>query len=429
MDYQETLNFLYSRLPMFHRVGKAAYKANLDNALWLDELCNYPHRNYKTIHVAGTNGKGSVSHMIASILQKAGYKTGLFTSPHLKDFRERIRINGEMIPKEAVTQFVLKYKENFEAISPSFFEMTSALAFEFFNKEKVDVAVIEVGMGGRLDSTNIITPELSVITNIGFDHTEFLGDSLSKIAVEKAGIIKRGVHVVIGESLPETKPVFKQIACERNAPLFFADEIFESNYSLGLSKRHQYFELCKLNSSEKVILSIDLLGNYQQKNICTVMCAIELLKRQNFEIDNSQIETGLKNVAKVTGLQGRWQILSDNPFIICDTGHNAEGIAWVVKQIQGLKYEKLHFVFGLVNDKDIRHILKLLPVTGDYYFTKANIPRALDENILMQLSAEAGLRGKSFPNVKIAVDNAKKNAGSNDLIFIGGSTFIVAEAL
>lgn len=429
MDYQETLNYLYSQLPMFHRVGKAAYKANLDNALCLDELCNHPHRNYKTIHVAGTNGKGSVSHMIASVLQRAGYKTGLFTSPHLKDFRERIRINGEMISKEAVAQFVLKYKENFEAITPSFFEMTSALAFEFFNKEKVDVAVIEVGMGGRLDSTNIITPELSVITNIGFDHTEFLGDSLSKIAMEKAGIIKRGVHVVIGESHSETKPVFKQIAFERNAPLFFADEIFESNYSSGLSKGHQYFEITKLNSSEKVNLGIDLLGNYQQKNICTVMCAIELLRRQNFEIDNSQLGAGLKNVAKVTGLQGRWQVISNNPLTICDTGHNTEGIAWVVKQIQGIKFEKLHFVFGVVNDKDINHILKLLPVTAVYYYTKANIPRALDENILMQLSADAGLRGKSYPNVKIAVDNAKKNAGPNDLIFIGGSTFIVAEVL
>ena len=430
MNYNEALDFMYNQLPMFHRIGKAAYKANLDNANALDKLCDFPHRTFRTIHVAGTNGKGSVSHMLASVLQQAGYKTGLFTSPHLLDFRERIRVNGEMISEEAVAVFITKHKEQFDDLKPSFFEMTSALAFQYFKEEGVDVAVIETGLGGRLDSTNIILPELSVITNIGFDHMELLGDTLEKITIEKAGIIKPGVPVVIGESHPKTKPIFEKFASDNNSPILFADK----NYLVSNTKSEdpilQKISVKKAGEESETIYRLDLQGLYQQKNICTVLAAIDVLNgSRNFQIKSHEIKTGLKNASKNTGLKGRWQVLSQKPLTICDTGHNEDGIRWVVKQIKQLKYEKLHFVFGVVNDKDISRILPLLPIEAIYYFTKANIPRALDEHELMQKAGLVGLIGKAYASVSLALEAAKNNSKANDLIFIGGSTFVVADAL
>jgi dihydrofolate synthase/folylpolyglutamate synthase len=427
MTYKETIDFMYSQLPMFHRVGKAAYKNNLDNAQALDKLCNYPHRSYRTIHVAGTNGKGSVSHMLASILQTAGYKTGLFTSPHLIDFRERIRVNGKVIPEHVVVEFISSFKESFQEIKPSFFEMTSALAFYYFEREKVDIAVIETGLGGRLDSTNIISPVLSVITNIGFDHVEILGDTYAKIAAEKAGIIKPQIPVVVGETHSETAPVFIDTANKNHSEIIFADQIYSASY-LEADIKTQTLKI-KHTNSEAFDLKLDLLGQYQLKNVGTVLTALDSLSRSGVAIKAEDIKSGLANVSMNTGLMGRWQIISENPYIICDTGHNYDGISYVVSQIKQVKYEKLHFVFGVVNDKDISKILPLLPRDAEYYFTKANIPRALNENELGTLANSVGLRGKTFENVKKAIENAKKNAAPNDLIFIGGSTFIVADAL
>lgn len=429
MDYQQTLDFLFRQLPMFHRIGKAAYKNNLDNAIYLDQLCGKPHHYYKTIHVAGTNGKGSVSHMLASVLQASGYKTGLFTSPHLNDFRERIRVNGHMIGQDNVINFISLFKKEFETIRPSFFEMTSALAFDYFWREHVDVAVIEVGMGGRLDSTNIIKPQLSVITNIGLDHTEFLGNTLAKIAAEKAGIIKRKVPVVIGESHPETAPVFIQFAGLNESPLIFADEMFRADSLQTDNEGIQYFSVKDIRENQTLDISLDLLGLYQQKNICTVLGAIGEIQKMGFLIPESAIQKGLRHTSAITGLRGRWQIIGKTPLTICDTGHNAEGIAWVVNQIRQQKYKRLHFIMGVVNDKDITRILALLPGEAVYYFTRANIPRALDENLLLELSSQAGLKGKAYSSVGMAMEAAKNNADPNDLIFIGGSTFIVADAL
>lgn len=427
MNYKETLDFMYSQLPMFHRVGKAAYKNNLDNAHALDKMCDFPHSQYKTIHVAGTNGKGSVSHMLASVLQSAGYKTGLFTSPHLVDFRERIRVNGEMIPESEVTEFISTLKEKFLELKPSFFEMTSALAFYYFRKQAVDVAVIETGLGGRLDSTNIITPVLSVITNIGFDHTEILGDTLPKIASEKAGIIKPGIPVVIGESHPETASVFTYKAKECASEIVFADTVYNC---LFLETENQLRDIRVKNASgTSTDVSLDLLGDYQLKNVVTVFASVEKLRECGFTVTDDNIKKGLSAVTRNTGLKGRWQIIASNPMVICDTGHNVDGISWVVNQIKQLKYNKLHFVFGVVNDKDITHILPLLPKDGEYYFTKASIPRALDEEELFKLATGFGLQGKTYTHVSKAIETAKKNAVANDLIFIGGSTFIVADAL
>lgn len=425
MDYKETLEYMYSQLPMFHRVGKAAYKANLDNARALDELCGFPHRNYKTVHIAGTNGKGSVSHMLAAVLQKSGYKTGLFTSPHLVDFRERIRVNGEMIPEHAVVDFVLQFKQNFEVLKPSFFEMTSALAFQYFADAKVDIAVIETGLGGRLDSTNIISPLLSVITNIGLDHTDLLGDTLTKIAGEKAGIIKKQVSVVIGETLPETKEVFETVARTMNAEIRFADQYYKASFveEENADVQKIWVEKRAMNGE---IYELDLKGLYQVKNICTVLSATDVLKAAGLELN---IHAGLKTAGKATGLLGRWQVLSEAPLIVCDTGHNRDGISWVVSQIKRMKYSKLHFVFGVVNDKDVSKVLPLLPGDAIYYFTRAAIPRAMDESELKQKAGDAGLKGESYPTVAEAIKKAKKNAAPNDLIFIGGSTFVVADAL
>lgn len=429
MNYQETIQWLFNQLPMYQRQGKAAYKADLENTLNLDKYFNHPHKNYRSIHVAGTNGKGSVSHMLASILQEAGYKVGLYTSPHLKDFKERIRINGHMIPEDFVVEFVQQHKGIFEEIKPSFFEMTVAMAFEYFAQEKIDVAVVEVGMGGRLDSTNIIHPDLSIITNIGLDHTVFLGDSLEKIAAEKAGIIKDNVPVIIGETQKETKQVFLDKAIEKQTAISFADQYYDVDYALLSAENKQVFNVKHDNKVVYGNLKLDLLGSYQQNNMVTVLKAVDVLNMNNYNLDLSCIYNGLFDVAKNTGLKGRWQILDHNPLTVCDTAHNLEGLKYVVEQIKQTAYKKLHMVFGVVDDKNIEHILKILPQNAEYYFTKASIPRALDEKILYQKANQEGLKGHYYDQVAPALKKAKKNAKSNDLIFIGGSTFVVAEVV
>ena len=428
MTYSETLEYLFSQLPMFTRIGAAALKPDLTNTLALCEMLDNPQHKFKCIHVAGTNGKGSVSHMLASVFQSAGYKTGLYTSPHLKDFRERIRINGDMIPQEYVVRFVEQYKSDFERISPSFFEMTVALCFDYFAKEKVDIAIIETGLGGRLDSTNIITPELSVITNIGWDHTDLLGDTLDKIAFEKAGIIKPGIPVVIGETLPETKPVFIKKVVEVNAPLLLAEEEIQclntQFTSSGLTCDLQLADGHKLES-----IQCDLGGLYQQKNLCTVVSSVLQMKENGWLINEAHLRQGLENVKKQTGLAGRWQTLSTQPLTICDTGHNPDGIAYVVKQLSMLAYRQLHMVIGMVKDKDPAKVLQLLPKDARYYFTRANLPRSLNENELQEQAEKYGLKGVVVPDVHNALETARKNAGPDDLIFIGGSTFVVAEII
>ena len=431
MTYTETLDFLYARLPMFHRIGPAAYKNSLENTLLIDEYFGHPHRNFKTVHVAGTNGKGSVSHMLAAVLQAAGYKTGLYTSPHLVDFRERIRVNGEMIPEQEVTEWVEKHAvgQNLWNIEPSFFELTVALAFDYFSRQKEDIAIIEVGLGGRLDSTNIITPEVSVITNIGYDHVQLLGDTLAKIAGEKAGIIKPKVPVVIGETNPETEQVFRNVAADRNAPLFFADHEFKTAYSmLGLNGK-QVLNILKNDNPAFPDLKVDLLGIYQQKNVPTVLKTIEIMQENGWKISRQNIYDGLSDAAKSTGLMGRWQIIGNNPLTICDTGHNEDGIKMIVGQIKNTAYKNLHVVFGMVADKDIVHVLQLLPREATYYFTRAALPRALDEKNLAEQANLIGLHGRSYSSVKEAFTAARMNADRNDLVFVGGSNFVVAEIL
>jgi len=430
-SYEEVIKYLYDHLPYYQRSGPAAYKDNLDNTIALDKIFGRPHHNFKSVHVAGTNGKGSVSHMLASILMEAGYKTGLYTSPHLKDFRERIRINGEVIQKQAVVDFVSEFllhnQEN--KLEPSFFELTVMMAFDYFSKNKVDIAIIEVGLGGRLDSTNIIRPEFSVITNISLDHTALLGDTLGKIALEKAGIIKQRVPVIIGETHPQTSMIFNGIAKQFSAPIVFADQILKSGSGLSSLDGRQIFNIKKNGKVVYQNLRVDLLGIYQAKNICTVLCAVEQLRTLGWKISDNALRNGLEKVVENTGLQGRWQIIGANPRIICDTGHNEGGLREVVTQIKQTPYKTLHFVIGMVNDKDIAGVLSLLPKDATYYFTKASIPRALDENQLMKIAAFFNLSGTSYPTVKNAVAAARQNAEPEDLIFIGGSTFIVAEAI
>ncbi|MDR2927613.1 MAG: bifunctional folylpolyglutamate synthase/dihydrofolate synthase [Cytophagaceae bacterium] len=428
MTYSEAITFLFEQLPMFQRTGVAAYKNNLNNTILLDEWLKHPHLRFKTIHVAGTNGKGSVSHILASIFQEAGYKTGLYTSPHLLDFRERIKVNGEMISQDAVTSFVVQNREIIEKISPSFFEMTVGMAFDYFAKTSVDVAIIETGLGGRLDSTNIISPELSIITNIGFDHTALLGNSLKAIASEKAGIIKQNTPVVIGELQDEIFPVFYEKAYLMDAPMYIADEVFKATVS-DKNLKYQSFNIYKKEEFYIAALRLPLLGNYQRKNIQTVLKAVERLQASGFNIHLDHLQKGCVNVIKNTGLMGRWQILSEKPLTICDTGHNEPGIKEVVAQLSEIDCETLHFVLGVVNDKDLSGILKLLPADASYYFTRADLPRSLAAEKLHDEASQYGLKGIIVPNVKKAVAEAKKNAGDNDLIFIGGSTFIVAEAL
>lgn len=431
MNYKETLQYLFDRLPMFHRIGEAAYKNSLDNTLKLDEILSHPHRNYKTVHVAGTNGKGSVSHMLAAVFQSAGYKTGLYTSPHLKDFRERIKINGQMISEGEVIEWIENYpvKNNLWNIEPSFFELTAALAFDYFSKQKVDIAIIEVGLGGRLDSTNIITPEVSVITNIGLDHTNLLGETLEKIAAEKAGIIKSNVPVVVGLTQIETKNVFTEIALRKQASIFFADQEYVATYSmLGLDGK-QILNVDRNGEMAFPEIKLDLLGMYQARNVPVVLKTFEILIENGWQISMENIYEGLENAAKLTGLLGRWQIIGNNPLTVCDTGHNEDGIKMVVSQIKNTPYKTLHFVFGVVADKNQDAVLRLLPTDAIYYFTRADIPRAMNEQELAQKATGFGLKGESYATVAEAFNAAKVNAGKNDLIFIGGSTFVVAEIL
>ena len=408
MTYKETIEYLFNSTPVFEHVGASAYKPGLQTTEILDAHYGHPHKNFKTIHIAGTNGKGSVSHSLASILQEAGYKVGLYTSPHLIDFRERIRVNGIPVSEEYVIRFVEDFKhlnsKRIHPLSPSFFELTTALAFKYFAEEKIDIAVIEVGLGGRLDCTNIITPILSVITNISFDHTQFLGNTLAQIASEKAGIIKHQVPVVIGETTKETRPVFENKAKEMDAPIFFAEEI---------------------NRSECDQYDFELKGSYQKKNLRTILCA---MKRLPF-IHPEHIQKGLTNVCKNTGLMGRWQTLSTNPLIICDTGHNVGGWKYLAPQISSVPCDRLHIVFGMVDDKDIRNVLSMLPKNAVYYFTQANNHRAIPAQQVGELAKEYGLSGNTYPTVAQAYEEAKSSASENDFIFIGGSSYIVADLL
>ncbi len=428
MTYTETLDWMFNKLPMYQRIGAAAYKADLNNTIQLLDLLDNPHRNFKSVHIAGTNGKGSVSHLLASVFQEAGYKTGLYTSPHLRDFRERIRINGDMIPEENVVQFIDTYKDRFEQTELSFFEMTVGMAFDYFSKEKVDIAIVEVGMGGRLDSTNLITPEVSVITNIDFDHTKFLGDTRAKIAHEKAGIIKPGIPVVIGETHPETAQVFIDKAGECGSPIYFADQIFDCDKIHIESNTKQQFDVWKNSELYLEALEIPLMGNYQQKNLTTVMCALDLL-REKFRLSEDALRDGIAKVIRNTHLMGRWQILCNDPLTIADTGHNAAGITEVVRQLAEMSYGKLHFVLGMVNDKDIDSVLQLLPRNAEYYFCKADIPRGLDANLLAEKAFDMGLRGQVYESVSHAYRSAVNAARFGDVVFVGGSNFTVAEVV
>ncbi len=430
-SYTEVLEFLYSQLPMFQRVGAAAYKDNLDNTLRLDELFGHPHNAFKTIHIAGTNGKGSVSHMLASVLQEAGYKTGLYTSPHLKDFRERIRVNGEMITEEAVVRFVELYRQKniLEKLEPSFFELTVLMAFDYFRKMEVDVAVVEVGLGGRLDSTNVITPEVSVITNISFDHVNLLGDTLPKIATEKAGIIKQGIPVVIGETHTETAPVFTEIAETRHSEIWFADKEYRTDYSMLTIDGMQSLNIQKNGKLFYTNLKLDLLGIYQRHNVPTVLKTIDVLNVKGWNLTEEIIRKGLMDTIRNTGLLGRWQIIGHNPLTVCDTGHNEGGIRLVVEQINQTAWKNLHIVIGMVNDKDQTKVLSLLPTNSTYYFTKASIPRATEPEELKAKASIFGLKGNCYQSVHEALSAALANAEKDDLVFVGGSTFVVAEIL
>lgn len=405
MNYKETLGWMFSQLPMYQRQGDTAFKKDLTNSLALSKQLNFPEKQFKTIHVAGTNGKGSSSHMLASILQEAGYKVGLYTSPHLKDFRERIKINGKEIRKKDVVHFIEINKLFLEENKLSFFEMTVGLAFDCFAKHKVDIAIVEVGLGGRLDSTNIITPQVSLITNIGFDHVQFLGDTLAEIAFEKAGIIKQQVPVVIGEYQKEIFQVFEEIAAKKEAPLFLAAKNISDNYKT------------------------DLKGNYQINNLKAVVQVVHVLIEQGFKISKENIKEGLLHVVKNTGLLGRWQVLNEKPKVICDTGHNREGLQYIIKQLEEETFEKLHIILGVVNDKDLTTILPLFPKNAIYYFCKPNIPRGLDAYELQIRCAEFDLKGQVYTSVKKAYKSALKMCSNSDFIFIGGSTFVVAEVV
>jgi len=405
MTYQDTLNWMFSQLPMYQRQGITALKKDLSNTLKLSAYLNNPEKKFKSIHVAGTNGKGSTSHMLASVLQEAGYKVGLYTSPHLKDFRERIKINGQEVSKQFVTGFIKNNKAFFESHKMSFFEMTVVMAFDYFSKQNIDIAVVEVGLGGRLDSTNIITPEISVITNIGLDHTQFLGNTLQAIAAEKGGIIKFNIPVVIGETQKETSPIFENLAKTHNSEIVFADMAVSEVYDS------------------------DLIGNYQSKNIKTVVQTVKELHKKGYKISKQNLKQGLLQVVNNTGLLGRWQILNESPKVVCDTGHNREGLTYVMQQLLNETFESLHIVFGVVNDKNLVSIVDLLPKKATYYFCKPDIPRGLDANELKQKLFDYNIMGTSYNSVNEAYKSAFKNASNNDFIFIGGSTFVVAEII
>lgn len=423
MNYEETLEYLYSQLPVYEKIGERAYKEGLDNSLKLDELFSHPHKKYKTIHVAGTNGKGSVSHTLAAILQQSRYKVGLFTSPHLIDFRERIKVNGKEIPEEYVVDFVATHKDQFEPVHPSFFELTMMMAFQYFADSKVDIAIIEVGLGGRLDSTNIITPDLSIITNISKDHTQFLGDTLEDIAIEKAGIMKKDIPVIIGEAGDDLRTVFTQVAEIVEAPIIFAED--ENMIKSSIKTASGWL----LDTRRYDQIRNQLNGYAQIKNASTILVAIMKLQKMGYSISMKAIREGFSFVSEITGLMGRWQVLQTNPRIICDTAHNIGGIKYIAEQLVHEKYDRLHFVFGMVSDKDVSSVLDLLPKDAIYYFTRASIPRAMDEKKLAQQAEEKKLLGETYSTVKNAVLSAKRAANRNDLIFIGGSNFVVAEAL
>ncbi|PKP53046.1 MAG: dihydrofolate synthase [Bacteroidetes bacterium HGW-Bacteroidetes-1] len=428
MNYKETIEWMFNKLPMYQRIGSAAYRSDLNNTIQLLELLNQPHNLFRSIHVAGTNGKGSVSHMLASVLQEAGYKTGLYTSPHLKDFRERIRINGEMISPENVVRFIEKNYDAFETMDLSFFEMTVGMAFDYFAEQKVDIAIIETGMGGRLDSTNLIDPLVSIITNIGFDHTQFLGDTLSKIAFEKAGIIKKSKQVIIGETQLEVKDVFLQKAEKTGSPILFADYVFDANKIQNANPQVQCFDIWKNSNQYIEELEIPLLGTYQKKNIITAIAAIAHIQAY-FEISEKNIRDGMEALIRNTGFSGRWQILSRNPLTIADTGHNVDGLREIVFQLRLMQFNHLHFVLGMVGDKAIDAMLQLLPRHATYYFCKADIPRAMPADQLAAKAFELGLRGNVYSSVRDAYFSAINAARSEDLIFVGGSTFVVAEVV
>ena len=429
MTYGETLDYLFNALPMFQRVGASAYKADLTNTISLCAHLGNPQQTFKTIHVAGTNGKGSTSHALASVLQAAGYKTGLYTSPHLKSFTERIRIDGEEITEEGVVEFVAKNKSYLDELQPSFFEMTVGMAFWYFAKEAVDIAVIEVGMGGRLDSTNVIDPELCVITTIGYDHMQFLGNTLSLIAGEKAGIIKSGVPVVISQSQKETQAVFAQKAAAMKSTIVFADEKWEvTKIKESEDPSLQQLASFKVRSSDgEFKLKFGLNGDYQRFNLPGILEAVKQLQDQGWNLSDRALKTGLESISESTGLKGRWQILQTKPLTIADTGHNEAGILEVVAQLKNYAYAKLWMVIGMVNDKDISKVLDLLPLEASYIFCQASIPRAMDADELASKASEKGLKGQVIPKVMDAIEFARKNASPDDLIFIGGSTFVVAE--
>ena len=469
MTYQETLDYLFNSLPMYHRIGKAAYKADITNTVQLMEHLGNPERKFRSIHVAGTNGKGSVSHTLASVLMQAGYKVGLYTSPHLVDFRERIRINGQKIPEQQVTDFVCQHKAFMQGLDLSFFEMTVGLAFDYFAREQVDVAVVEVGMGGRLDSTNVVMPDLCVITNIGFDHTQFLGDTLPKIAAEKAGIIKPGVPVVIGESHPETRPVFQQKAEAVGAPICFADDkyrIVEVPHEPTLDDTDLKFtvqinsqinchgdtpqfsilnsqltrpcdtpqEVRQPNSQFSILssqLKCPLSGSYQLRNLATLFQALEILPQVGYNITPDNIEQGIARVVSDTGLHGRWEKMDVQPLTVCETAHNADGVGAMLEKLSQLPYRHLHLIYGCVNDKDYRHILRMLPQERTtYYYTQPSVPRALPVVQLAEAAQELGMAGESFPTVGEAIEHVRSIADkTHDLVLVTGSIFLVADAV
>ncbi len=423
MTYDETVTYLFNCAPPFQQVGGAAYKEGLSTTIALDNHLGNPHRKFRTIHVAGTNGKGSTSHTLAAILQESGYKVGLYTSPHLIDFRERMRVNGTPASKEYVTDFVERHRAFFEPLQPSFFELTTAMAFNYFAEQNVDVAVIEVGLGGRLDCTNIITPELCIITNISPDHTQFLGNTLQEIASEKAGIIKNGIPVVIGETTTETKEVFAQKAKESNAPIIFAEEEALLTAATPMDNGYRY------SSTVFGEFCGELGGDYQQKNTNTLLSAINILRGKGFTITEESLRKGFTNVCKLTGLMGRWQKIQENPRVICDAGHNIGGIKYITEQLARVDCRELRIVFGMVNDKDITSVLKMMPKNAEYYFTQASIKRAMPADDLKNMAERFGLMGNSHPNVKEALEAALSDSSDDDFIFVGGSCFIVADLL
>ena len=418
-SYAQTLKYLFEQLPMFHRIGKAAYKADLNNTIDILNLLDNPQKDFKSIHIAGTNGKGSTSHLLASVFMEAGYKTGLYTSPHLKDFRERIKINGEMIPENYVVSFVEHYKIDFEKIAPSFFEWTVGLAFDYFRNEKVDIAIIETGLGGRLDSTNLIQPLVSVITNIGFDHTDLLGDTLDKIAFEKAGIIKENTPVVIGETVEQTKNVFLSKAKQENSKIYFAEQDFDTlNFEQDFDSETALLNMQVVNKKNNELFTIEcpLAGIYQLKNFRTVLETFEVLKKLNITIDKKYIENGFKNVLQNTDLKGRWQQISKSPLVIADTAHNEHGINQIIVQLSKIQYQKLHLVLGFVKDKDAEKILKLFPSNANFYFAKPNIPRGMELNEIKEIAARLNLNFDLFDSVSDALNSAKANSTPNDFI-------------